>query len=104
MIGRGAVMNPFLFHQIRSHFAKKPFTPSWPLLKRYLEIYLEETPEHLTEKGRIGRLKQLTSFLFRSNPILLEKRQEMLKMDTKESTVFLDHLLFTLKRYFFAGF
>ncbi|MBS0626958.1 MAG: tRNA-dihydrouridine synthase, partial [Verrucomicrobia bacterium] len=104
MIGRGAGMDPFLFHQFRAHFAKKNFTPSWAQLKRYLEIYLEETPKHLTEKGRIGRLKQLASFLFRSNPILLEKRQEILKMDTKESTVFLEHLLSPLKRYFFSEF
>ncbi|MES2199249.1 MAG: tRNA-dihydrouridine synthase family protein [Chlamydiota bacterium] len=104
MIGRGAVMNPFIFHQIRSYFTKKIFTPTWPLLERCLKIYLQEMPEHLSEKGRIGKLKQFMSFLFRSNPILLEKRQEMLKIDTKESTIFLENLLPILEYHYFSQF
>src|SRR5271154_1233865 len=27
MIGRGSIMNPFLFHQIRTHFSKAPYQP-----------------------------------------------------------------------------
>lgn len=102
MIGRGAVMNPFLFHQIRSYFAKKTFTPDWTKLELCLSIYLQEMPPQLSEKGRIGKLKQFMSFLFKSNPTLLKKRSEMLKIDTKESTVFLDHLLPLLKYDYFS--
>ena len=102
MIGRGAVMNPFLFHQIRSYFTKKSFTPAWPQLELCLKTFLREMPMQLSEKGRIGKLKQFMSFLFRSNPVLLEKRQEMLKIDAKEPAVFLDHLLLILKDYYFS--
>ncbi len=102
MVGRGAVMNPFLFHQIRSYFTKKPFTPTWSQLELCLMTYLREMPIQLSEKGKIGKLKQFMSFLFKSNPVLLEKRQEMLKIDTKEPVVFLDHLLLILKDYYFS--
>ncbi len=102
MIGRGAVINPFIFHQIRSYFTKKPFIPDWVQLEKCLRTYLKEMPEQLSEKGRIGKLKQFMSFLFRANPQLLEKRQEMLKIDTKESTVFLDHLLPILEYHYFS--
>lgn len=103
MIGRGAVTNPFIFHQIRAHFSKKTFTPNWSSLEQCLKVYLQEMPSGLSEKGRIGKLKQFASFLFRSNPELLEKRQEMLKIDTKESIVFLEHLLPLLECYFFSN-
>ncbi len=101
MIGRGAVMNPFLFLEIRAHFAKKSFSPNWEALEKCLLTYLREMPETLSEKGRIGKLKQFAGFLFKSNPILQKKRMEILRFDTKESIVFLDNLLCTLKTDFF---
>jgi len=101
MIGRGAVTDPFIFRKIKSAFSRKPFFENWEALENYLRIYLRELSFNLSEKGKIGKLKQLMGFLFKSNPVLLEKRKEMLKTDVKEATVFLDSLLSTLKGYFF---
>jgi len=102
MIGRGAVINPFLFHQIRAHFSGKPYRATWEQLHNCLQIYLQKMPPQLTERGRIGKLKQFMNFLFRSNSSLLNCRQEMLKIQTKEPRFFLEEVLPLLERNFFA--
>lgn len=78
MIGRGSVINPFIFHQIRSHFAGKSYQGSWEDIRTYLETYISEIPPDSSERLRINKMKQLMGFLFKSNPVLLEKRQLML--------------------------
>jgi tRNA-dihydrouridine synthase C len=78
MIGRGSVINPFIFHQIRAHFAKSTYMPLWEDLKRYLETYISEIPKESTERLKINKMKQLMGFLFKGNAALLEKRQQML--------------------------
>ncbi len=78
MIGRGSVINPFIFHQIRSHFAKTTYQPKWEDLKTYLEVYISEIPAGTAERLKINKMKQLMGFLFKGNPALLEKRQLML--------------------------
>ena len=102
MIGRGAVINPFLFHQIRARFSGKPYTGTWEQLHNCLEIYLQKMPPQLTDKGRIGKLKQFMNFLFRANPSLSNSRQEMLKIQTKEPTFFLEEVIPLLERNFFC--
>ncbi len=77
MIGRGSVINPFLFHQIRAHFANEPFIPLWEKMSEYLDVYLKNMPSGTPMKTRVNKLKQLLSFLFK-NPRLLEYRQEIL--------------------------
>jgi tRNA-dihydrouridine synthase C len=78
MIGRGSVINPFIFHQIRSHFSGVPFKPKWEKLEAYFTAYLAEIPEDSSNKGKINKLKQLMSMLFKGSERLLSKRQEML--------------------------
>lgn len=102
MIGRGAVINPFLFHEIKAHFSGIPYTPTWEQLQKCLLTYLQKMPAQLTEKGRVGKLKQFMNFLFRANPSLLLCRHEMLKIQTKEATFFLQQVLPLLERNFFA--
>lgn len=79
MIGRGSVINPFIFHQIRNHFSGKNYEAKWMDLKRYFEVYLSEIPSQMPEKNKVGKLKQLMSFLFKGNSHLLDKRQDVLK-------------------------
>jgi tRNA-dihydrouridine synthase C len=102
MIGRGSVINPFLFHEIRAHFSGTSFTPSWDALKNCLNIYIKKMPVQLTDKGRVGKLKQFMNFLFRSNKTLLLRRQEMLKIQTKDPILFLNELLPLLENDFFV--
>ena len=78
MIGRGAVINPFLFHEIKAHFSEKALQPSWEDLVRYLELYLAEIPPEVTTRVKVNKLKQLLSFLFKGNALLQERRNAVL--------------------------
>ncbi len=78
MIGRGAVINPFLFHEIKAHFSEKALQPSWVDLVRYLELYLAEIPPEVTTRVKVNKLKQLLSFLFKGNALLQERRNAVL--------------------------
>ncbi len=102
MIGRGAVTNPFLFWEIKAHFSKKPLMKSIDSLENLLRTFLQEMPPHLLEKAKINKLKQIASFLFKANETLLEKRQEMLRMQPKTPHSFLDSLLPFFKNDFFS--
>lgn len=97
MIGRGSVVNPFIFHQIRAHFAKQTYQPKWEDLLGYLQTYMGEIPIESSEKLKINKMKQLMGFLFKSNPILLERRQTMLTNTYKDFKSFLDFAVPLLK-------
>lgn len=84
MIGRGAVVNPFLFHEIKAHFANKEYTPTWEDLSQYLHTYFSLIPEAMPERNKISKLKQLLSFLFKGNESLLSLRNAMLTSPLKE--------------------
>lgn len=84
MIGRGSVMNPFIFNQIKAHFQGRSYECKWNDLMRYFEVYLAEIPPLTPEKNRIGKMKQLLGFLFKATPALLTKRQEILTFDGKD--------------------
>lgn len=79
MIGRGSVVNPFIFHQIKAHFAGKPYRRQWGDLVRYFEVYLESIPEGMPEKIKVNKLKQLLGFIFKGSAAYMEKRQDVLK-------------------------
>lgn len=78
MIGRGSVINPFIFHQIRSHFAGKNFQFSKEDLAKYIHVYRSCIPSDLPIKTHINKLKQLMGFLFKGTTQLLSKRQTVL--------------------------
>jgi nifR3 family TIM-barrel protein len=101
MIGRGAIINPFLFHQIKGHFNQSPYQGTPQALIDYLDIFLKESATRIQPKGLLGKLKQLMSFLFQSNPQLLEKRQEMLKSQLTNAEDFKKEHLQTLLEDFF---
>lgn len=102
MIGRGAVINPFIFHQIKAHYAKTTYLSSLDALQTYIATFLREMPPHLQEKGKVNKLKQLMGFLFKSNGALLEQRQDMLKTQFIEVNAFNDYLLPILRKEFFT--
>lgn len=79
MIGRGSVINPFIFHEIKAHFAKKPFHSTWKALTHFLETYKATLAGGAPEKTKINKMKQLLGFLFKKNRTLLEKRQQVLQ-------------------------
>lgn len=88
MIGRGSVINPFLFQQIKAHFRGEPYVPESDQLVKYLDIYAESITD-LPPRNRVSKLKQLLGFLFKSNSRLLELRPSILTYKTEDSDVFL---------------
>lgn len=93
MIGRGAVINPFIFHQIRSHFSKIPYKAEWQMLARYFEVYLAEIPAETYVRGKVNKLKQLMSFLFKGNEILLKQRHDILRASHPTMESFLEYAM-----------
>lgn len=78
MIGRGSLINPFIFHEIRSHFAGREYNTSRRALLQYLRDYLEKMPEEMPVKTKINKMKQLLGFIFKSSASLWNHRQAML--------------------------
>lgn len=103
MIGRGSVVNPFIFHQIKAHFAGTRYVPKWEQLTRYFDIYLEEIHPDSPAKNRINKVKQLMSFLFKGNPTLLGHRQAILTSTHATLQSFLDFAIPILKDGFLSG-
>ncbi len=89
MIGRGSVINPFIFHEIKAHFSGKPRHMQWEDLERYLGVFIAETPDHIPGKTRVNKLKQLLGFLFKKNAALLEKRMSILTSQFSDPESFL---------------
>jgi tRNA-dihydrouridine synthase C len=97
MIGRGSIINPFIFHQIRAHFSRTPYKPKWEDLVRYFDVYLGATPPDMPMKLRVNKLKQLLGFIFKGNARLIEKRQEILTSSFQDPHSFLAFALPLLK-------
>ncbi len=98
MIGRGSVIDPFVFHRIRAHYAKDTFEPSWSQLEDYLNRYVSEIPVDMPNKTKINKMKQLMGFLFKGNPQLFSLRQTMLTTAYTTLQSFLDFAVPLLKK------
>jgi len=99
MIGRGAIQNPFIFHQIRAHFSKSKFHKKGEDLVSFLKMFLENLPLNAPEKTKVNKLKQLLSLIFKSNPALEEKRSEVLRAQTKNPLELLNQAEGVLTQY-----
>jgi nifR3 family TIM-barrel protein len=98
MIGRGSVINPFIFHQIRAHFSRTEFHPRWENILKYFEVYISEIPSDLPQKGRLNKMKQLMSFLFKGNLELLNMRQTILTSQYTDLESFMNFSLPLLQK------
>lgn len=101
MIGRGSVINPFIFHQIRAHFAKTSYTPQWSDLEQYLTVFYEDMEEGLPTRGKVNKLKQLMGFLFKATPALLESREAILTSQYTCPQAFMEFAVGLLKKGMF---
>lgn len=93
MIGRGSVINPFIFQQIRAHFSGNFYTPSWTSLVSYFNAYLAEIPAEMSMKTRINKLKQLMGFIFKGSEALLSYRNTILTAQHTDAASFLNFAL-----------
>jgi nifR3 family TIM-barrel protein len=93
MIGRGALINPYIFHQIKAQFAQQVFRPTSTGILQYIDIYQKSMPEMMVEKTKINKMKQLLGFLFKATPELLAKRSTMLTYTSTDLQSFMTHAL-----------
>ncbi len=80
MIGRGSIINPFIFHEIRAHFSGVSFKKTWDDLVQYIDVYINEMSPEVPSKTKVNKLKQLLGFIFKGSAQLLEKRADILKL------------------------
>jgi tRNA-dihydrouridine synthase C len=103
MIGRGSVVNPFLFHQIKAYYSKTAYQPEWPQLENYLRVNQNELDPATPEKSHINKMKQLFSFLFKGNEELLSRRQTLLTCTLREMNPFMDFAIPLLREGWCQG-
>jgi tRNA-dihydrouridine synthase C len=93
MIGRGSVINPFIFHEIKAHFAGISFQRCWNSFMTFLNAFVNDIPPEMAMRGQLNKLKQLFGFLFKGNHWLLGQRQAILTSAYREIAPFLDFAL-----------
>lgn len=99
MVGRGAVRNPWIFHEIRRAFGESAKESSWSETEAFIRHYFRCFPDDMRERTRVNKLKQLSNYLFRFTPLLEEKRQDLLRTASKDSALFLQELLTLLHQF-----
>ncbi|MDN3505541.1 MAG: tRNA-dihydrouridine synthase family protein [Rhabdochlamydiaceae bacterium] len=91
MIGRGALNNPWIFHEIKAHFNENhPQVKQWTQTESYILSFLKFMPPKTPEKSKVNQLKQLFRYLFDHNPLLHEHKKEMLTTKYENSNHFID--------------
>ncbi len=91
MIGRGSLINPFIFHQIRAAFAKKSYQIPSQALYNFIDKYIQQFPVSMSERIKINKMKQLLGYLFKGNQELLESRDRMLTNNSMDLVSFLKY-------------
>jgi nifR3 family TIM-barrel protein len=98
MIGRGSIINPFIFHQIRAHYSQIPYEPNWESLLGFFNAFIAEAQREFSTKLSVNKLKQLLGFIFKGNLRLKEKRQLVLGAQHTDPQAFLDFVLPLLQK------
>lgn len=96
MIGRGAVINPWIFHEIRNDFTKA----SIESINLFYETYIGEFEPEMPLKTRINKLKQIASFQFRKNDQLSALRSSVLTASYADEREFLEKTLPLLHKHY----
>lgn len=78
MIGRGSLINPFIFKEIKGHFSNTPCIPQEEELKSYFLHYLAAMPAEIPQRTQINKLKQLLGYYFKRSQEIGSKRVEIL--------------------------
>lgn len=93
MIGRGSVINPFIFHEIKAYFSGIPFKHTWESFLLFINTFIANMPLEMTLKGKLNKIKQIFSFLFKGNSWLLEQRNAILTSHKTSIESFLEFAL-----------
>ncbi len=91
MIGRAAVRNPLIFHEIRAYLAKKTYKREWHLLEVYFRKFKEELEKaELRNKSQINKLKQIIANYFIGFPQALDLKKEILRQKNPCPQIFFE--------------
>lgn len=93
MIGRGAVTNPLIFHEIKNNKIEDPIS----LVEKFLTTFVENFPFEMQERGRLNKLKQIFNFLFQKTPALQAERHGMLTTPYANSQAMFERNLLLIK-------
>ncbi len=93
MVGRGAVINPWIFHEINGCDHLEDFS----LTLKYLEKFYKNI-QSSPERAQAGQLKALFSYMFQRNESLLTLRRDMLRSKEKDPKVFFKFCLSLLEK------
>ncbi|CAM0117657.1 tRNA dihydrouridine synthase [Rhabdochlamydiaceae symbiont of Dictyostelium giganteum] len=99
MVGRGSVINPFIFQEIQASFEGKIYPSSWDKLSLFLDIFAAGLSLEAPLRNRASKLKQLFSFLFRKTAALLERKSLVLTQQPEDLAQFLQFAKDLLKEY-----
>lgn len=97
MIGRGSVINPFIFQEIQSHFLGKSFQRNWEMMEHFLAVFVENIFSEMPLRSRLNKIKQLASFLLQASAELKEKRQDFLRRTYSSVEECINYLSFLLR-------
>jgi len=103
MIGRGSVINPFIFHQIKADYDNTEYLMQWAQVEGYFNTFLAQMPSEVPERTRVNKVKQLMSFMFKGNDTLLAMRQNILTWTGGSVMAFMDFAMPQLKRGLFEA-
>ncbi len=98
MIGRAAVRNPLIFHEIRAYFEGKPYKREWLLIQSYFQKFKEELESSdLKSRSVINKFKQLIANYFIDFPEALDLKKELLIQKDPSPQTFFDTFCKTAK-------
>ena len=93
MIGRGAVTNPWIFHEILSDFNKTPSPKNWADSELFIRYFSDLMIPGFKERNRINKLKQLINYLFRDNDTLLGSLRGLLRSKPETPEQYLEMIV-----------
>lgn len=99
MIGRRAVIDPWIFHKVKDHFQKEATPPNWEDTENYIRTFYSLL-ESDKERSKINQLKQLASFLFQGNEDMLALRLTVLKISDLRADEYLEKVISIYKGCF----
>ncbi len=98
MIGRGALINPWLFLEIRAHFTKQPVVKDFNDLEKYLTTFFASFPKQVKSRQAVNKLKSLFNYLFLYDERL--NRREILRSKEDNPDLFFQNALNLLHNFF----
>ncbi|MCH1429728.1 MAG: tRNA-dihydrouridine synthase family protein [Chlamydiales bacterium] len=98
MIGRGAIIRPWIFHEIKAHFSGAERPCPVKVSANFLNYFLDALiAADIPNKTKINKLKQCTNYLFQNNLPVSKEKKKLLRIQAEEANVFQKQILSKLE-------